>query len=407
MKKQKKKKKMSKKKIIIILIAILLVICIGFGGYFYYQYKELKKPISKDWGQRYYLYLKDINENGMEEDAALPVDVKDADLSFYEVEDLDDPVMTISYQKGSKVYSNVYYISNDKINVLSYNDPTSIELLYNIEKKKYDYYSHVKEDKTDKYKSISEQIKDRINELNKGKNDNPNVEETAEYSFDEESVDKVVDVNGNELSLTKFDQVFIIPKIKEKSIKYSSNLEERELKEAVSKEVEEYRTIDGQITDKIEKDVEKKITEVEDKKQEIEKAKEVVAKKEAEEKAKKEEEERQRQLREGLKVGSNTLKFGKYTTSVPNGGINGDDLYGTITLSPNGLFHITTNFEQSSGEIRNINEDGTYTTGKCINSFDEQDCIKFRTKGGYSFSYFVTNSTYMNSQWIIYNYSGN
>ena len=80
MKKQKKKKKMSKKKIIIILIAILLVICVGFGGYFYYQYRELKKPISKDWGQRYYLYLKDINENGMEEDAALPVDVKDADL---------------------------------------------------------------------------------------------------------------------------------------------------------------------------------------------------------------------------------------------------------------------------------------------------------------------------------------
>ena len=52
-------------------------------------------------------------------------------------------------------------------------------------------------------------------------------------------------------------------------------------------------------------------------------------------------------------------------------------------------------------------EDGTYTVGKEINSFETQDAIIFRTNSGYKFSFFVTNNTYFNSQSSIYNYSGN
>ena len=109
----------------------------------------------------------------------------------------------------------------------------------------------------------------------------------------------------------------------------------------------------------------------------------------------------------GLTVGSHNLKFGNYTTSVPDGGIDRVPLYGTITLKPNGVFHIKTNFEQSSGELRNIDEDGTYTVGKEVNSFETQDAIIFRTNSGYKFSFFVTNNSYFNSQSSIYNYSGN
>ncbi|MBQ9011363.1 MAG: hypothetical protein IJ093_01800 [Bacilli bacterium] len=404
------KKTKSKKKIIIISLIIVLLLCaLGIGGYFLYQYKKLKEPIKSNWGQTYYMYLKDVNENGKQEKASLPKDPKDAKLTFYEVEDVKDPIMVITYTQAKEDYSNVYYIHNNKVNILNYVEPATVELLYNIENKEYNYYSHVKANNENKYKSIAEQIKERIAELEKGKANTTEEEvtEETEYVFTEESVDKVTDIDGKEISITKFDQTFIKPNVKETYIKYDTDLEEKELKEAITNEVDNYQAKDQIVTEKVTKQVEEKVTEVEKTKQEMADAKAAVEKKEAEEKAKREAEEREKALKEGLKVGSQTLKYGTYTTSVPGGGMNGNDLYGTITLKPNGEFHIKTNFEQSSGESKTIDEDGTYTTGKSMNSYDSQDTIFFKTNSGYKFSYFVTNSSYFNSQWIIYKYSGN
>ena len=405
-----------KKKIVIISLVALLLLGLGVGGYFFYQYKELKKPIKQEWGQKYYMYLKDVNENNKQENAGLPKNLKTSELSFYDIENVKDPVMVIDYKKENEEYSNFYYIYEYKINVLTYQQPTKIELLYNIDNKKYDYYSHVKEKDSNKYKSISEQIKERINELEKGRqtNNEQKVEEITEYTFNSDSVDKVTDVNGKEISLTKFDQTFVKPDIKEDTINYSFDLEEKDLKEAITNQIEEYKPVDKVVTKEVETQIEKKIEETSKTKEEMVKAKAEVEKKQAEEKAKKEAEEKAKKeaeekakLAAGLKVGSQTLKYGTYTTSVPHGGINGADLYGTITLKPDGKFHIKTNFEQSSGEAKVVDEDGTYTTGKSMNSYDSQDTIFFTTNSGYKFSYFVTNSSYFNSQWIIYKYSGN
>lgn len=398
-----------KKKLVIISLIIFLLLGLGIGGYFFYQYKELKKPIKQSWGQKYYMYLKDVNENKKQDDAGLPKKLKKSELTFYDIENVKDPVMVIDYKKENEEYSNVYYIYEEKINVLTYQQPSKIELLYNIENKKYDYYSHVKENDSNKYKSIAQQIQERIAELEKGRQNNneQKVEETTEYTFNSESVDKVTDINGKEISLTKFDQTFVKPEIKEKTINYNFDLEEKDLKEAITNQIEEYKPADKVVTKEVETQIEKKVEETSKTKEEMVKAQAEVDKKVAEEKAKKEAEEREKALKAGLKVGSQTLKYGTYTTSVPHGGANGSDLFGTITLKPDGKFHIKTNFEQSSGEARTIDEDGTYTTGKSMNSYDSQDTIFFTTSSGYKFSFFVTNSSYFNSQWIIYKYSGN
>ena len=161
MKKKKHNKKSTKKKTIFVIIGLLVLVALGVGGYYLYQQKKLKEPIKQEWGQKYYMYLKDVNENNKQEEAGLPEDLEKSELSFYQVEDVKEPVMVIDYEVDSVQYSNVYYITNNKVNVLVYNQPSNIELLYDIENKKYDYYSHIKEDNKNKYKSIREQINDR------------------------------------------------------------------------------------------------------------------------------------------------------------------------------------------------------------------------------------------------------
>ena len=180
------------------------------------------KEIDKDLAYTYKISTVDARK--IKETFALADDKNANKNSFYEVKDVKQPVMVINYQKDKQDYSNVYYISDDKVNVIVYNQPSTVELLYNIENKKYDYYLHVKDKDTNRYKTIAQQINDRINELKDSKTIRP---EEAEYSFKDDDVDKVTDVNGKEIILTKFDETFIKPDVKEKKIEYNFDLEEK------------------------------------------------------------------------------------------------------------------------------------------------------------------------------------
>lgn len=372
--------KKQKKKSLIIISLLFFIIAISIGGYFYFQYKELKKPIKENWGQKYYVYLKDVNENKRGEDAGLPNDLKKSELSFYEVKDVKQPVMVINYQKDKQDYSNVYYISDDKVNVIVYNQPSTVELLYNIENKKYDYYLHVKDKDTNRYKTIAQQINDRINELKDSKTIRP---EEAEYSFKDDDVDKVTDVNGKEIILTKFDETFIKPDVKEKKIEYNFDLEEKELKSKITKQVVEYTPVEEIITKETQTEVEKKIEEVEKTKEEMTKAKEEVAKKEAEEKAIKEAEEKARQEAEGLKVGSYTLKYGRYEWDLAEVGDPGrKETF--ILRSDKTCTH--TDYEGKTFSC--TFKVGRATDGQSIESMVERDALIIKDNGGYERSYF-------------------
>ena len=404
MKKKKHNKKSAKKKRIFVIIGLLVLVVLGVGGYFLNQQKKLKEPIKQEWGQKYYMYLKDVNENNKQEEAGLPEDLNKSKLSFYQVEDVKEPVMVIDYVVDQVEYSNVYYITNNKVNVLVYNQPSTIELLYNIENKKYDYYSHIKEDNKNKYKSIREQINDRIKELEKAKDNSKEeekVEDETEYVFSDETVEKVTDVNGKEIVLDKFDETFVKPNIKHKTINYNTDLEEKDLKEAIEEEVEEYKPVEEIITTKTEKQVEDKVEEVYKTRDEMTKAKEEVAKKEAEEKAKKEQEEREKAEREGFKVGSYRLKYGRYVWDLAELGSPGQKetyiLKSDKTCTHTDMYGKTTSCTFSVG---------TATDGQSVESAVVRPALKISENGGYSYSYFPTSSGFRDTDLEHYVYQG-
>ena len=115
---------MKSKKKIVIVIGIILVICLLVCGYLFKDkiFGNKSDKLKTTWGETYYLYLKDINENKLYDKAGLPSDVKDAKVSIFNVTDIKEPVMTISYNKEDNNYTNVYYIEDDKVNALVYND---------------------------------------------------------------------------------------------------------------------------------------------------------------------------------------------------------------------------------------------------------------------------------------------
>ena len=393
------------KKIIIICSVLLFLVLLGIGLFVLYKYRESKKPIEQEWGQTYYMYLKDVNEKNKQKDAGLPNNLKTSKLNFYEVDAIKDPVMVIDYKNDGNNYSNVYFINNNKVNVMVYNQPSEIELLYNIENKKYDYYSHIKDNDTNRYKSIAEQINERLKELEKSKNNNSSdnkqsVEESTEYSFGSDSVDKVVDVNGKEISLNKFDQTFVKTDVVDKGIDYNFKLDEGELKNVITEKIKEYKTTDEKITKSVETSVKKKIEKMESTKKEMETAKEEVAKKEAEEKAKKEAEEKARQEREGFKVGSYIIKYGRYEWDLAEVGDPGrKDVY--ILRSDKTCTHIDFEGKTTSCTFRA----GRATDGQSIESMVERDALIIND-GQYDRSYFPKTNGFRDTDLENFLYKG-
>ena len=113
------------------------------------------------------------------------------------------------------------------------------------------------------------------------------------------------------------------------------------------------------------------------------KAKEEVAKKEAEEKAIKEAEEKARQEAEGLKVGSYTLKYGRYEWDLAEVGDPGrKETF--ILRSDKTCTH--TDYEGKTFSC--TFKVGRATDGQSIESMVERDALIIKDNGGYERSYF-------------------
>lgn len=306
------KKKDNKKKIIIISSVVLLLI-IGIVAGIILTKSKPEKPkkeitIKERWGQIYYEYLKDV---GNQEDNALPENMTDAKINFYDIKDVENPVMTISYEVNDKDYTNIYYINDEKVDAIVYKEPTDIDLLYNIQNKDYNYYTETENNNARTYKTIKDQIKAKLSDTTE---QNP-----VEYTFKEDEKDSVTDVNGKEISITKFDQTFIEIETEDDSIDYNTNLTEKALKKVINKTIDIYKEVEEILTENIKKSTQTKEEGIIKKQEEMKTAKEEVEKKAAEEKAKKEAEEKAKREAEekakaaaGLKVGNYTLKYGTY-----------------------------------------------------------------------------------------------
>lgn len=427
-KKLKNKNKKSKKNIIIIILSIVIVILVAVIGCLVYRSTLENKTTGSTWTDKYYEFLKEQSRSKKVNDSLK----EKSNISFVQSESMKNPMMIVKskYKDGKYNYEYiaVFGIVDDSVKFFNgfSSSEADVKLYYNLDKKKYKYYIYNKNDTFETYTSLdtvkydydnynlaklldekgitgydSEEYNEAVKEFYEKQDKDTNREVIMIYDDDKKVEQKTLD--GKNLEYNKIDEKLVDTGVEPKYFDYKKDMNVLDLREEVVEGKENYKDIDALLTKAIEKVVKEQIELVEKVKQDIENAKAEI-KADEEKKAK---EAEAALYAKGLTIGNYNLKYGTYTTSVPHGGVNGNDLYGTITLKPNGAFHIKTNFEQSSGNTKTIDEDGTYTTGRSLNSYDSQDTIFFKTNSGYKFSYFVTNNSYFNSQWIIYNYSGN
>ena len=311
---------MNKKKLIII-ISIILVIGILVIGYIFKDklFGSKEKKLSTTWGETYYVYLKDIKDNNKYKDAGLPSDLKSVKVSFVSVGDIKDPVMTITYDKDSKEYTNIYYINNDKVDAIVYNEPTSIELLYNIEKDSYNYYSNTISDSDNYYKNVTDQIKSKTNK------DSSKAVIVEEYIINSNDKEEVTDSNGNSVSLTKFESTFIKVDVPDNSFEFNKSIVEEELRKLVDKSTNLYEDIAKTIKANKE-NVERLKNELKEKEERIKSIKEEKSKEEVKEtnndtSTKEVTSSDNNTEGSGIKLGSYTINYGKYVGEAASSGI--------------------------------------------------------------------------------------
>ena len=310
---------MNKKKLIII-ISIILVIGILVIGYIFKDklFGSKEKKLSTTWGETYYVYLKDIKDNNKYKEAGLPSDLKSVKVSFVSVGDIKDPVMTITYDKDKKEYTNIYYINNDKVDAIVYNEPTSIELLYNIEKDSYNYYSNTVSDSDNYYKNLSDQIKSKTNK------DSSKVVMVEEYIINSNDKEEVADSSGNSISLTNFDKTFIKLDTPDNSFEFNKSIVEDELRKLVDKSTNLYEDIAKTIKANKE-NVERLKNELKEKEERIKSIKEEKSKEEVKETnndtSNKEVTSSDNTEVSGIKLGSYTINYGTYVGEAASSGI--------------------------------------------------------------------------------------
>ena len=214
-----------------ITIGVLLLIIVSIGLLLVVNKKEKKvEDITTTWGKEYYKFLKDdvvIENQGTK--------IKEYNLNFYEIEGINDPVMVIDYQFNGKTYSNIYYITENEIRYSNSQDPTTVELLYNKENKKYEYYTNMTPASGGNfYENVKTQL------INSPKDaEDPNRESSQGYYF--------MDSNP---SLPKFDSVFEKVEVNEEVVKLKPDYSEVELQKAIVKKIKSYKTVEEIVKEK-------------------------------------------------------------------------------------------------------------------------------------------------------------
>ena len=352
-------KKKAKGKITIICILVLFVIAIAaVGGYFAYQYIEEKKPIEQEWADTYYNFIK-----GSDEENSSDTKIKNnSKIGFIDVEKIENPVMIVEYKKEEKTYTDIYYINDGKVNNVINLDADNVELLYDINTKQYDWYTHIETETNDTYKKISTQISGENTETS---TEDKAMEENTEYTFTKGEEISVETVDGNKIAIPKFDTVFVETEVEVGKVDYHVDMKDKELKTAIIEGVDKYKTEEEMITEEVKNEVINKENEVKEKQEEMKKAEEEKAKREAEEKARAEEEARKKAEEEaakGLQVGNHTLKYGTYKGTESQydvGGMLTAEI--TITLKQDGTYTL-----KSSNTSLVSNSSGTYNVEKNI-----------------------------------------
>lgn len=233
-----------------------------------------KAEINSSWGNTYYVYLKNVKDTKKYDKAGLSDKIKKMKISFHEIENLKEPIMTITYEKDNENYINIYYINDNKVDVIVYEENTEMKYYYNTDTNSYGYYIKNEKNNTSNYISVKDQIEYQNNKEN----------DLKTYTFTEQDKETVTDEFGNQLSVNKEDETFIEIITDEKEINYNFDLSDEELKKTINNTIDKYKTIEDIETKQVKENVANKIEEITTLKENIEKVKQ-----ENEQKAKEEE----------------------------------------------------------------------------------------------------------------------
>ncbi len=217
------------------LIGIIILLLLAFGIYLFI--KTNLNPLKEDWGNTYYVHLKNNKES-------IPDKEANPKLKFIDVSDIDNPVMIMNYNKDTDNYTNIYYIDNNKVNTIVFEENTNIEYLYNIEKETYEYYIHITKENEDDYKSLKNQIKESKEQAN--------IETNPDYTFK----------SNSDLS---FDDTFITPETNNDDYISLDNSTDKYLKETLEKLINAYIPEDKLLTKEEKEAIASKAAELKEK----------------------------------------------------------------------------------------------------------------------------------------------
>ena len=276
----KEKNKGNKKTITIIaIITVIVIIIAAVGGYFGYKYIEDNKPIEQEWANTYYNYIKDQNNEESSENEIQ----NNSKIGFIGIEDVENPIMVVEYNKEGKTNTDIYYINEGTVKNIIDIGISDVELLYNINTKEYNWYTHKETETEDTYEKVSNKIDEANAKTTENTTDtNGETSKDGEYTFvkGEEISEDTVD--GDKISIPKFDTIFVKADVDIDKTDYNKDMTDKELKNAITEKTKNYKDKDKMITDEVKDNVTQKVEEVENKQQEMEKAKEEKAKKEEE-----------------------------------------------------------------------------------------------------------------------------
>ena len=459
---EKAHKKNKKLIVAIVIIILLVVIAASVGGYFIFQNIENNKSVGTTWGDTYYAYLKEASleqDLGEREKYGMQSNMENTQIQFCEIEEGETPAMIMTYTKDGSEYVNTYKISEDnKVINVAYKEPSTVEFLYNISLQQYIWYIHIQTGTQDSYKPISlgfeelnnqetssenltnntnvansanvnstnatdtanatntsntENISNVTNSINVASEDITKVELTPEYTFAKDEVTTVETVDGETLSISKFDETFVKPEtdVSQKVDLDINSMDEKVIKDAVTSTVAGYKPESAIVTDEVKATVDEKVTEVEIKQEEIKTAQEEKAKKEEEERKAEEARKAAEEAAKGLKVGNCTLKYGTYVSDVAQMSGNDEPMSATLVLNQDGTFSLNAvNLSESDflGK-KSQNCTGTYKVKLNQETYpgEYENMIEFTPSNGEALFYFtVSQNNAFHDQWHGYSYTG-
>ena len=246
------------------LLLLLLLIWLVVGGYYFYKTNKEKNTLKTDWGETYFVYLKDFKNNyynGRHEYETAKED-GEYDIKFYNIDNYKEPIMVAKYEYNDNTFLDIFYIDNNEVKFTKVIGISSdIKLLYDVEKKDYDYF--IKMDLQEGAGNIY-YLKDYIDAAKADKS--PDVYK----DLSPDNATSKYDQNGKSLPIYRYDKDFIEVEEKDNSFHFSINDDEKTIKKNLINNEDNINIVDKNVTEEVKTDVEKKLNEIVEKQKKLE-----------------------------------------------------------------------------------------------------------------------------------------